>query len=70
MVADGAYLGSLLAYDDVATVAALPDGVAVLREDFLVLDVLQQAAVALLVVLLDGGHAAELLRQLLVPGKG
>ena len=64
MVAGGAHLRSGRAYDDMAAVGALPDGVAVLREHLLVKDVLEKSAVALLVVLLDGAHQFELLRDL------
>ena len=46
--------------DQVAAVAALPDLDAALFKDGLGLDVVQQRAVALLVRLLDRGHAAEL----------
>ena len=41
MSADGAQFGSLLAYDDMAAVAALPDAVALAREHYLVGNVLQ-----------------------------
>ena len=47
-----------------AAVAALPDAVALAREHHLVFYVLEQLAVALLVVLLDGGHTAEFLGYL------
>ena len=60
MVANRAYLWSLLAYADVATVGALPDAIAITREDELVLYVLQQLAITLLVVLLDGCHHLKL----------
>ena len=62
MQADGAYAGSLLANDDVSTVAALPDGVSIAAEHDTVFDVLQQLTVALLMVLLDGSHTAKLER--------
>ena len=61
MVAHGAALGSLLADVDVSTVAALPDALLVAREYHLVLDVLEQLAVALFVRLLDQCHAFHLL---------
>ena len=64
MVADRANLGSLLANDNMAAVGALPDDIAVLREDTLVLDVVQQLAIALLMSLLDGSNALELLGNL------
>nr|MBU5881247.1 hypothetical protein [Vibrio cholerae O1] len=54
VVANGANLRSLLANNDMATVAALPDAIAVTREDNALLDVLEQLAIALLVVTLDG----------------
>ena len=53
MVADWANLRSLLAYYDMSAFRALPDAVAVTREDELVLYVLQELAITLLVVLLD-----------------
>ena len=64
MVADGALLGSLLADDDMATVGALPDDVAIFREDALAPDVVEQLAIALLVLLLNLGHTLELLGNL------
>ena len=63
--ANGANLRSLLANNDMATVAALPDAVAVAREDNALLDVLDQLAVALLVVTLDGANHTELSGNLL-----
>ena len=48
MVADGAYVGSLGAYDDVSAVGALPDDIAVLGEDAFFLYVVQQTTVAFL----------------------
>ena len=65
MVAGGADLGSLCADDDVPTVAALPDLDFALRENLGRLDIVQQCAVALLMVLLNGGDEAELLRELM-----
>ena len=59
MGADGAHLGSFFAHDDMTAVAALPHLDAALFEDLLGLHIFQQRAVALLVVLLDGGHAPE-----------
>ena len=64
MVADGADLGSLGANDDMAAVAAFPHLDLALLEDGGRLDVLEQGAVALLVVLLDGADLAELLGEL------
>jgi len=55
---------SLLADNDVTTVAALPDAVAIAREYHAVLDILQELAVTLLVVLLNLTNAAELNSQL------
>ncbi len=60
MVADGADVGSFGADDDVAAVAAFPHLYLALGEDLLGLDVVEQGTVTLFVVLLDGGHAAEL----------
>ena len=60
MVAGGADLGSLCADDDMPAVAALPDLDLALRENFSRLDIVQQGAIALLVVLLDCGDQAEL----------
>ena len=60
MVTDGADGGGLLADDDVAAVGALPDAVALAGEDDAVLDVLEELAVALLVLFLDLAHHAEL----------
>ena len=47
MGADGADLGSVFANDDVATITANPDGVAITREDFLIFDVLQESGTAM-----------------------
>ena len=60
MVADWANLWSLLAYYDMTAVRALPNAVAVAREDELVLHVLQELAITLLVVLLDFCHHFKL----------
>ena len=60
MVADRTDLRRLRADDQVAAVAALPDLDAALFKDLRGLHVRQQRAVAVLVRLLDGGHAAEL----------
>ena len=59
MVADRTNLWSLLAYYDMTAVRALPDAVAVTREDELVLHVLQELAITLLVVLLDFSHQKQ-----------
>ena len=64
MVADGADLGSLGADDDVTAVAAFPHLHFALSKDFFGLDVMQQGAVTLFVVLLDGSHTTELGGQL------
>ena len=64
MVANGALVGCLLADDDMAAVGALPDAVALAREDHLVLDVLQQFAITLLVVFLNSADHLEFLRYL------
>src|SRR3712207_1198595 len=60
MCAYRAHLRCLLAHYHMATVAADPDSVAVAREYEGILDVLEQLAIALLVALLDGSHAAHL----------
>ena len=39
MVANGTYIRSLLANNDVAAVAALPDDITILREDALLADI-------------------------------
>ena len=65
VVTDGADRGSFLADDDVAAVGALPDAVALAGEHDGVLDVLEELAVALLVLFLDLAHHAELGSNLL-----
>ena len=60
MVAGGTDLGSLLADDDMAAVAALPDHIAFAREYNSILDVLQQLAIAFLVMFLDGAYEFKL----------
>ena len=60
MIAYWAYLRSLLAYYDMATVAALPDGVALAREYDAIFDVLEQLEVALLVMTLNLCYATHL----------
>ena len=64
MVADGADLGGLGADHDVAAVAAFPHLNLALGKDLFGFDVVQQGAVTLLVMLLDGGHTTELGGQL------
>ena len=64
MVAGGADLRRLRADDDVPAVAALPDLDLALFKDLRRLQIVQQGAVALLMVLLDLGDQAEALRQL------
>ena len=64
MVAYRADRRSLLADNDVTTVAALPDAVSLTREHHTVLDILQEFAVTLLVVLLNLAHTAEFDSQL------
>ncbi len=66
--ADGAYFGGFGADGDVSAVATFPDGDAGFAEYFMGLDVAQQCAIALFVMLLDGCHAAELLGKLLYAG--
>ena len=71
MGADGAHAGGFLAHMDVTAVAALPDVLVAALEDHAVFQVLQQGAVALLVLLLDLAHALEQEGQLgkaLLPG--
>ena len=74
MGAGGAQLGGLDTHDDVTAVAAFPNSDLALGKDLSGLHVLKQCAVALLVVLLDGGDHAELGGQgreaLLVSGLG
>ena len=65
MVAGGADLRGLLAYDDVTAVAALPHLDLALGEDLRHLHIVQQGTVALLVVLFNGGDQAETLGQLM-----
>ena len=60
MVAHGTNLGSLLADDNMAAVAALPDHITLTREDHSILDVLQQLAIAFLVMFLDGAYEFKL----------
>ena len=64
MGADRADFRSLRADDDVPAVAALPDFDFALFEDLLGFHILQEGAVTLFMVLLDGRNTAELLRQL------
>ena len=61
MVAGGTNLRCLLADNDMPAVAALPDHITLAREYHSILDVLQQLAIALLVMLLDGTHEFEFL---------
>lgn len=65
VVADWANLRSLLAYYDMSAVRALPDAVAVTREDELVLYVLQELAITLLMMLLDFSNHLKLSCNLL-----
>ncbi len=58
--ANGADFGSLGADAYMSAVAALPDRHSCLTEHFVCLDIACQRAVALLVVLFDRSHAAEL----------
>ena len=61
--ADGADLGRLGADDDVSAVAAFPDLYLALFEYLRGFEVVEQRAVALLMVLFDGGDHAELDRE-------
>ena len=65
MEADRTNIGGIGANDDMAAVAALPDADATLVEDLGCLDVAQQGTISLLMMLLDGCHAPELLGQLM-----
>ena len=65
MHAHRANLGSLAADDDVTAVAANPGAIAVAREDEAALDVADELAIALLMMLLDGTDHAELRGDLL-----
>ena len=65
MCANGANLGCVLANVDVAAVAALPEHIAVAGEYDAALDVLEQLAVALLMLLLDRTNAVEQLCDVL-----
>lgn len=60
MVANGADFGSLLAYDDVSAVGALPYTVTFAAEHEVALDVGQEFAIAFLVFLLDSSYHFEL----------
>ena len=64
VVANGALVGSRLADNDMSAVGTLPDTVAFTRENNLILDVLQEFAIALLVVFLDSTDLLELLGNL------
>ena len=57
--AHGAKLRGFLAHDDVTTVDALPDALAIATENEVTLHILQQLAVALLVGLLHRSHAVK-----------
>ena len=60
MVTRGTHLGCLLADDDMAAVAALPDHITLAREHHSILDILQQLAIAFLVMFLDGAYEFKL----------
>ena len=64
MIADGANLGGLCTHYEMTAVAALPHYNSALFKYGLCLNIVEQGAVALLVALLDGGYASELLCQL------
>lgn len=59
MVANRAYLRSLLSYDYVTAIGAFPDGILVACEDNSFLDLAKKFPVAFLMGLLDGGDAFE-----------
>ena len=60
MVAHGTHFRRLLADDDMSAVAALPDDITLAREHHSILDVLQQLAIAFLVMFLDGAYEFKL----------
>ena len=64
MVADGAHIWSLRAYDDVAAITAFPHFDLALFEYSGGFNVVQQRAVTLFVVLLDGTNLTELFGEL------
>lgn len=59
MFADGAYFGSFFADMDMSAITADPDSVTLAREYNTLLDILQQAAVAFLVMFLYRCDSAE-----------
>lgn len=65
MLADGADIRGCRADNNMSAVAALPDGDAALGKDLQGFHVVQELAAALLMHLLNGGHAPELLGQLM-----
>ena len=65
MVADGAHIRSLRAYDDVAAITAFPHLDLALFKHIGHLDGFEQRAITLLVMLLDRGDRPEAMRQLL-----
>ena len=64
VVANRTLVGSRLADNDMSAVGTLPDTVAFTRENNLILNVLQEFAIALLVVLLDSTDLLELFGNL------
>ena len=64
MVANGAYVRSLRAYDDVAAITALPYLDLALLKHSGSFDVVQQCAVTLLMMLLDCANLTELFSEL------
>ena len=64
MVAHRALLWSRLTNVDMSTIATLPNAIAITREHNTFLDVLQQLAITLLVVLLYLTHSTELCSNL------
>ena len=64
MRANGAYLGSLGADDDMTAVAAFPNLDLALLEHLRGLEIVEERAIPRLMLLFDGGYAAELLGQL------
>ena len=60
MVAGRTNLWCLLADDDMSAIAALPDNITLAREHHSILDILQQLAIAFLVMFLDGAYEFKL----------
>ena len=63
MIADGAYIGRILANVDMPAVVALPRIEAIAFEDLARIDALDELAIALFMLLFNGAHAVEKLGQ-------